>query len=96
MSQWEEEIEAGTFRFVEELERCGFRADGRILDGTVGLGDDALRVEITLPDGFPFTPPRVLAPAGFPRSWHRERDGAMCLYPSDDPDDLPWSPIQRH
>jgi hypothetical protein len=90
MSQWEEEIEAGTFRFVEELERRGFRADGRILDGTVGLGDDALRVEITLPDGFPFTPPRVLPPAGFPRSWHRERDGAMCLYPSDGRDDLPW------
>lgn len=90
MSAWAEAIEARSFEFVEELERRGFRADERTLTGTVGEDDDAVRVEVTLPDGFPFEPPRVFPPPDFPRSWHRERDGAMCLYPADGRDDLPW------
>lgn len=90
MNGWAEAIEASTFAFIEELERRGFRADDGVLTGAVGEVDDAVRVDITLPGDFPFAPPRVLPPTNFPRSWHRERDGAMCLYPADGRDELPW------
>lgn len=95
MSNWEEAIEARAFQFVEELERRGFRADGRVLTGTVGVDTDAVRVEVTLPDGFPFAPPLVSPPADLPRSWHRERSGAMCLYPTEGRDDLPWLEVEE-
>ncbi|HTK62267.1 MAG TPA: ThiF family adenylyltransferase [Pseudonocardia sp.] len=95
MSEWAKSIESCTFEFVEELERRGFRADGRTVFGRVGADGDEVRVEIALPDCFPFTPPLVLAPADFPRSWHRERNGAMCLYPGDGRDRLPWLDIDE-
>lgn len=90
MTAWEEVIGASTFAFVEALERRGFRADARNLTGRVGVGAGAVQVEIDLPHGFPFEPPIVSPPAGFPRSWHRERNGAMCLYPAEGRDNLPW------
>lgn len=93
MTAWEEAIEAKTFQFIEELERRGFRADGRILTGSVRDGAGALRVQIELPAGYPFTPPIVTPPANFPRSWHRELSGAMCLYPTDGRENLPWLDI---
>lgn len=95
MTAWDEAIEACIFTFIEELERRGFRADDRTLTGTVGEGDVAVRVQIDLPKGFPYAPPAVSPPDDFPRSWHRERNGAMCLYPSDGRDDLPWLDIDR-
>ncbi|WP_159808633.1 ThiF family adenylyltransferase [Cellulomonas citrea] len=90
MTAWDEAIKSSVFEFTEELERRGFRADERTLTGAVGAGVDAVRVEIALPDSFPFAPPVVSPPASFPRSWHRERDGAMCLYPLDHRQKLPW------
>lgn len=90
MTVWEEAIKASTFAFVEALERRGFHAVDQVLTGPVGEGVDAVQVEIRLPDEFPFAPPVVLPPKEFPRSWHRERNGAMCLYPADGRDDLPW------
>lgn len=90
MTVWEEARESQTFEFIEALERKGFRADARTLTGTVGVDTDAVRVEIVLPDGFPFMPPVAWPPKDFPRSWHRERSGAMCLYPADDRQSLPW------
>lgn len=94
MTAWDEAIEASTFTFIEELERRGFHADDRTLTGTVGADADAVRVEIVLTSGFPFTPPSVSPPDDFPRSWHRERDGAMCLYPADDRQNLPWLDVE--
>jgi molybdopterin/thiamine biosynthesis adenylyltransferase len=90
MTVWDDAVESSTFEFIEKLERRGFRADERTLTGWVGANADAVRVETVLPDGFPFAPPVVSPPAGFPRSWHRERDGAMCLYTADDRQNLPW------
>lgn len=90
MTAWDEAIEASTFTFIEELERRGFRADDRTLTGTVGNGAEVVRIEVALPDGFPFAPPVVSPPDDFPRSWHRERNGAMCLYPADGRENLPW------
>lgn len=95
MTAWDEAIEASTFNFIEEMERRGFRADDRTLTGTVGDGDGALRIHIDLPSEFPYAPPVVSPPDDFPRSWHRERSGAMCLYPSDGRDDLPWLDVEQ-
>ena len=68
MTAWEEAIEASTFKFIEELERRGFRADDSTLTGMVGEDADAVRVEIVLPEDFPFAPPVVSPPNDFPRS----------------------------
>lgn len=95
MTAWDEAIEASTFTFIEELERRGFRADDRTLTGTLREGDAAVRVRVDLPDTFPYAPPVVSPPDGFPRSWHRERTGAMCLYPTDGRDDLPWLDVEQ-
>ncbi len=95
MTAWEEAIEASIFTFIEELERRGFRAEGNALGGMVGEGDAAVRVRIDLPDAFPYAPPVVSPPATFPRSWHRERSGAMCLYPADGRDGLPWLDVEQ-
>lgn len=90
MTAWEEAIEARTFQFIEELERRGFGSEGRTLTGLVGEDSASVRVQIVLPYGFPFAPPIVSPPADFPRSWHRELNGAMCLYPADGRENLPW------
>lgn len=90
MTAWEDAIEARTFQFIEELERRGFRADERTLTGSVGEGVDSVRVQIALPASFPFVPPVVSPPIDIPRSWHRELNGAMCLYPADGQENLPW------
>lgn len=95
MTAWDEAIEASTFAFIEKLERRGFHADDRTLAGTVGEGDAAVRVRVDLPDAFPYAPPVVSPPDGFPGSWHRERTGAMCLYPTDGRDDLPWLDVEQ-
>ena len=95
MTAWDEAIEASTFNFIEQMERRGFHADDRTLTGTVGEGDGAIRLQIDLPNDFPYAPPVVSPPGDFPRSWHRERSGAMCLYPSDGRDHLPWLDVEQ-
>lgn len=51
-------------------------------------------VVVGLGDGFPFSPPDVFARHDFPRSWHRNRDGTICLYPLDDRGGLPWLAVE--
>lgn len=95
MTPWEESIDAATFQFIEQMERRGFRANGRSLIGPSGGGADAVTVQVTLPDGFPFTPPVVAPQTNFPKSWHRELDGAMCLYSSEGRENLPWLSVDE-
>lgn len=91
MSQWAEELEATRFRFVEALEQRGLVAvDEATLSGHVPTRSGKQRVQVRLPDNFPFRPPRVHPDEDFPRSWHRERDGAMCLYGEGSDEELPW------
>lgn len=90
MTHWDEAIAHQTFQFTESLERRGFSAHERTLTGNVGQDDEAVAVEIVVPPGFPFLPPVVTPLTDFPRSWHRERSGAMCLYTEDQRKDLQW------
>lgn len=93
MTTWHEAIEARVFEFAEGLERRGFRAAGRALTGSVGEGALEVPVQVELTERFPFAPPVVRPPTEFPRSWHRELDGAMCLYPADGWASMPWLDI---
>lgn len=91
MTQWAEELEATRFRFVEALEQRGLvAADEVTLNGHVTTHQGPQRVQVRLPDDFPFRPPRVHPDEDLPRSWHRERDGAMCLYGEGSDEELPW------
>lgn len=90
MNRWEETIEASKFRFIEALERRGFQATGESVVGEVRGSGDPVSIRINLPVRFPFDPPIVFPPDDFPRSWHREFDGAMCLYAADGRENLPW------
>lgn len=60
------------------------------LAGELSAGESPRPVVVHLPEAFPFAPPEVFPRSGVPRSWHRNRDGSMCLYPSEDRGGLPW------
>jgi hypothetical protein len=93
MTGWDEAIESTTADFIERLEQRGFAWDGERLTGTMPADPAPVPVCIELGANFPFTPPVVSPPDDFPRSWHRELDGAMCLYPTDGRENLPWLDI---
>lgn len=78
--------------FEEGLIRAGFQEDEAGWVGQVAHGVEATEVVITLPDNFPFGRPRVVPrdPESVPWSWHRERDGGLCLVIDDDHDGLWW------
>ncbi|MFG1909444.1 ThiF family adenylyltransferase [Kribbella sp. NPDC048928] len=95
MTDWEDAIEAASAEFVEQLEQRGFHADGRMLTGDLPGIDGPIELRIELPDAFPFTPPIVSPPNDYPCSWHRELSGAMCLYPADGRENLPWLDVDN-
>jgi hypothetical protein len=90
MTGWEDAIEATTTDFTEQLEQRGFLADGQHLIGEMQVDSSAVKIRIEIPESFPFVPPIVWPPEDFPRSWHRELNGAMCLYPAEGRESLPW------
>ena len=91
MTDWPDSIDATRSRFVEQLEQRGLIAqDDATLSGSVPTAAGPQRVRVVLRDEFPFRAPKVYPDADFPRSWHREPDGAMCLYGEDREERLPW------
>lgn len=89
MKAFDTAMESSAFEFREQLERRGFQAKEGELVGQVD-GAPSVRVRVILPDAFPYVPPVVKPPEDFPRSWHREASGAMCLYGVDGRENLPW------
>lgn len=91
MTLWEERIAATRVAFSESLEQLGWRRIGSSeFERKLWVGDIEHHTRIQLGAGFPFTPPRVFPSPETPASWHRERDGAMCLYPEVGRGSLPW------
>ncbi|MBC2592392.1 HesA/MoeB/ThiF family protein [Rhodococcus aetherivorans] len=94
MSDWHLVRRGACADFIDRLEQRGFSAvsegQGAVLHGSVAVADVLHPVRIEVGRRFPFHPPRVVPEASVPRSWHRERDGAMCLYAVGDRDGLPW------
>ncbi len=91
--RWDEFVAYARLHFEEGLIRAGFRTGPVGWSGLINHGQGSTRVVITLPSRFPFRPPRVVPEeeenVGW--SWHRERDGALCLVGEDDHDDLWWT-----
>lgn len=91
MSLWDERLLLTRALFVERLLDLGGEMIGT---GRIGLSVDTRhgvkRVRVELPVDFPFSPPRVFPGFDLPHSWHRERDGAMCLYGAEGRESLPW------
>ncbi|KRE76014.1 ThiF family adenylyltransferase [Arthrobacter sp. Soil762] len=78
--------------FEEGLIRAGFTETDNGWTGVTGNPENPTEVLISLPERFPFKPPRVapVAENAVPWSWHRELDGALCLIAEDDHEGLWW------
>jgi len=80
-------------RFIESLERAGLRyVDDATCRGTHSAASGTVDFLVRLDETFPFMPPTVLVEPedSVPWSWHRYRDGSMCLYTDDDHGTTPW------
>lgn len=94
MSALTDSMAAAREVFIEELCARGFKLldDCLTLIGDIDINGESMEHEITLTDDFPITKPRVSIPNGEGGiSWHRDPDGALCLWSDDDASDLPWS-----
>ncbi|MBT1606486.1 ThiF family adenylyltransferase [Curtobacterium flaccumfaciens pv. betae] len=81
------------FLFEEGLAQAGYRQRGDVWVGTVEYREGSTEVRIDISAQFPYRPPRV-TPTDLDStawSWHRERDGALCLVAEDDHEDLWWA-----
>lgn len=91
MSHWNERVAATVDSFIEQLERRGWKSTTPAeLRADLDVGGKRCQVRVNLTSDFPFSPPRVFPADDEPPSWHRERDGAMCLYPETGRGSLPW------
>lgn len=91
MSPWDERVAATADSFIEQLERRGWKSTTPTeLRADLDVGSERLQVRVDLTSDFPFSPPRVFPVDDQPASWHRELDGAMCLYPETGRGSLPW------
>lgn len=91
MTVWTEAIDAARERFIDELEQRGFTFHAPDeLAGVLQVAASTHRIKVNLGAAFPFAPPDVVPDATLARSWHRELSGAMCLYPREGRETLPW------
>jgi molybdopterin/thiamine biosynthesis adenylyltransferase len=96
---WERELAVERERFRRVLASGGFTGEESTLRGPLRWcrcdGDSMMAtIEVTLTAAYPFVPPQVrVVDAGMPLTptFHRERDGALCLWPADTPvENAPW------
>lgn len=93
MSDLRASVAAAREAVTEGLVERGFRpVDAHTLVGDVVIGDKPVEHAIVLTNDFPIAKPVVRTPGGEGgRSWHREREGAFCLWPDDEAAHLPWA-----
>ena len=98
-NEWAERLEAERNGFVDDLVSRGFRLVGagpepRLVGELTyppNADADAVAVEISLPEGWPYQPTKVRPTAwSEPLSWHQEANGALCLFPTSTAG-LPWA-----
>lgn len=96
MSTLSDSMEAEREEFIETLRAHRFKLldDCLTLVGDININGRPIEHEIALSDDFPITKPRVLISSGEGGlSWHRESDGALCLWSDDEASDLPWNDV---
>lgn len=97
MSALRDSIAALREAFIDEARTHGFRLDSdcATMVGDIDIGDEQVEHQIRLDDSFPISKPRVSTTGGEGGlSWHRESDGSLCLWASDEVSDLPWQSAQ--
>lgn len=95
MSMWSEARATARAQFVDALEQRRFAPTGPdTWAGSVEAVGRSWRVRVRIDGRFPFAPPSVFPPDEVPSSWHRDRDGAMCLYPGVGREALPWLDVE--
>jgi hypothetical protein len=97
---WERELAAERATFRRILAKVGFTGEGETVRGPLRWhrsdGETVTAtIEVTLTAAYPFVPPQVrVLDAGVPltATFHRDRDGSLCLWPTDVPvENAPWS-----
>lgn len=93
MSDLRASIAAAREEIAEALVARGFKLIGKnTLVGEVLVDGTAVEHEVVVPADFPIAKPLVRTPGGEGgRSWHRERNGAFCLWSDHEAAHLPWS-----
>lgn len=95
MTEFETSIRAFRESYLEALAETGFDVHSST-EAWIEIEIDGygrpVPLEVTIPGGFPFVPPKV-RPLDGPAdtSWHREPTGHLCLYTNVDAGDLPWT-----
>ncbi len=101
---WEADLAAERDAWRAALGMVGFSDDGDTLRGPVPWPHPDGRtvtatIEVTITDSFPFSPPpvRVLDPGtAVELTFHRDRDGALCLWRTDvEVGTAPWRDPRR-
>jgi hypothetical protein len=93
MNAWEAARQALRDSVLQEFTALGYSVrSSALIEGEVEVGRVApILVEITLPDDFPYQPPKVRPPDGSGGlSWHSNPDGSLCLWAEEETGDLPW------
>ena len=93
MSALSDSIAAAQEAFIEDLCARGFTLldDCCTIVGDIDIDGRPVEHCIELCDDFPIGMPRVSTPGGEGgMSWHRDADGAFCLWSDDEASDLPW------
>lgn len=85
-------IDSAHQSFDEGLMRKGFFLEDGVWAGSIEHGGTTTLLEISVSNHFPFYPPSVrpVDLDSLPHSWHRERDGRLCLVAQDDHEGLWW------
>lgn len=93
MSELRASFLAAREALIEGLVQHGFRlVDDHTLIGYISVRGDPVEHEIALLDDFPIAKPVIRTPGGEGGlSWHRELDGAFCLWSDEEASHLPWA-----
>jgi hypothetical protein len=92
MTPWETAATAAREAFLEDLAATGFavRTSSKA-EGEIDFNGRPVPVDILIPDGFPYEPPKVRPIDGTGGlTWHAERDGTLCLWARSESGSLPW------
>lgn len=96
MIEWSDVLRSERDKFVDRLVSVGFRLsvnDSYVLNSNIDISELGKKVEVvvTVPEGFPFVPPRVVPKVSDGScSWHRSHDNSLCLWSAESEPSQPW------